>query len=195
MLRFMKYCVLFIFSLLLAIIPKAQDQSGKNQQGILEESDYQYLEHLTKDVLESARLYPGSKGDNHTGGILIRPGGNYPSFWIRDYAMSLESGLVKRAEQEHMLLLTASTQCDQTWITAGGSMVPYGAIADHIRTDDALPIYFPGTYSYKEQGTEAWGKVPPYDDQFLFYSHGILFCKNICRQNDITENDQWHKTD
>ena len=179
MLRLMKYCVLFIFSLLSAIILKAQDQTDKNQQDILEESDYQYLEHLTKDVLESARLYPGGAGDNHTGGVLIRPGGSYPSFWIRDYAMSLGSGLVKREEQEHMLLLTASTQCDQTWITDGGSMVPYGAIADHIRTDDALPIYFPGTYSYKEQGTEAWGKVPPYDDQFYFIHMGYYFVKTF----------------
>src|SRR6185437_15258977 len=167
MLRLTKFGALLLFSLLSAIMLRAQDQPGRDKQDLLEESDYQYLEHLTKDVLESARLYPGGAGDNHTGGILIRPGGNYPSFWIRDYAMSLASGLVGKEEQEHMLLLTASNQCDQTWITAGGSMVPFGAIADHIRTDDALPIYFPGTYSYKEQGTEAFGKAPPYDDQFF----------------------------
>jgi len=32
--------------------------------------------------------------------------------------------------------MTASTQCDQSWINQGGSMVPYGAIADHLLIDD-----------------------------------------------------------
>ena len=60
-----------------------------------------------------------------------------------------------------MLLLTAATQCDQTWITEGGSMIPYGAIADHIRIDDGLPIFFSGTYSYREQGIAKFGTPPP----------------------------------
>ena len=67
-----------------------------------------------------------------------------------------------------MLLLTASTQCNQTWVTKNGSMVPFGAIADHIRIDDSKPIYFPGTYDYNEQGTKEYGMTPPYDDQFFF---------------------------
>jgi len=142
---------------------------------LLSEQDLQFLQELTRSVMESSRIYPGQKavdyfGPNTTGGTLIRPGGRkaYPSFWIRDYAMSLESGLVNTEEQKHMLLLTASTQCDQTWITKGGSMIPLGAIADHIRIDDRLPIYYPGTYSYEEQGVANWGKTPPYSDQFFF---------------------------
>ena len=118
-----------------------------------------FLEGMTKDVLEASRIYPGqfiSKdfGSNNTGGMLIRPGGRdaYPSFWIRDYAMSLETGFVSKNEQQHMLLLTASTQCDQSWITKGGSLIPFGAIADHVRIDNSKPIYFPGTYSYEGQG-------------------------------------------
>jgi hypothetical protein len=67
-----------------------------------------------------------------------------------------------------MILLTASTQCDQPWITTGGSMVPYGAVADHIRIEDGLPVYFPGTISYSEQGNKTFGMVPPYDDQYFF---------------------------
>ncbi|QEC53786.1 hypothetical protein [Anseongella ginsenosidimutans] len=47
-------------------------------------------------------------------------------------------------------------------------MVPFGAIADHIRVDDLLPIYFPGTYDYEAQGVEEFGKFPPYGDQFYF---------------------------
>jgi hypothetical protein len=141
----------------------------------LPSADLTFLESMTKDVLEASRIYPDqfiSKefGANKTGGTLIRPGGRgaYPSFWIRDYAMSLETGLVSNQEQLHMIMLTASTQCDQTWITKGGSLVPYGAIADHIRIDDSKPIYFPGTYSFEGQGTAEWGKLPPYCDQFYF---------------------------
>ena len=148
---------------------------GDEQAMLLNRQDLQFLEGLTSAVLESSRIYPGQKavdyfGPNNTGGTLIRPGGGeaYPSFWIRDYAMSLESGLVNLEEQKHMLILTASTQCDQTWITEGGSMVPYGAIADHIRIDDGLPIFYPGTYSYQEQGIARFGKMPPYGDQFFF---------------------------
>jgi hypothetical protein len=146
-----------------------------NSGAFINSQDLEFLEQLTASVMESSRIYPGQKavdyfGPNNTGGTLIRPGGRdaYPSFWIRDYAMSLESGLVKPQEQKHMLLLTASTQCDQTWITQGGSMIPYGAIADHIRIDDSLPIFYPGTYSYEEQGVAKFGKMPPYSDQFFF---------------------------
>ncbi len=141
----------------------------------INEHDFEFLEGLTAAVFDSSRIYPNQKisedfGPNNTGGVLIRPGGRncYPAFWIRDYAMSLESGFVSSEEQKHMLLLTASTQCDQTWITKNGSMVPFGAVPDHIRIDDGMPIYFPGTYSYDEQGTSIWGKMPPYGDQFFF---------------------------
>lgn len=144
---------------------------------LLTKGDFDFLRGLTRDVLENARLYPEGGGVNHTKGVLIRPGGAYPSFWIRDYAMSLESGMIGREEQEHMLLLTASTQCDQTRITPGGSLIPYGAIADHIRPEDGLPIYYPGTYSYHDQGTKEWGKAPPYDDQFYFIHMAYWFVK------------------
>lgn len=142
---------------------------------ILNEADLIFLEEMTADVLEQSRIYPlqyisPSFGSNETGGTLIRPGGKdaYPSFWIRDYAMSLETGMVTMEEQLHMLTLTASTQSDKTWVTKGGSVVPYGAIADHIRIDTAVPIYFPGTYSYTEQGISEWGTRPPYCDQYFF---------------------------
>jgi hypothetical protein len=153
----------------------SQEKQDKEKYSILSDSDYKFLEVLTKEVVDSSRIVQGQIvsrqfGPNNTGGILIRPGGRdcYPSFWIRDYAMSLESGFINREEQKHMLLLTASTQSDQTLITKGGSMIPYGAIADHIRIDNGLPIYFPGTYSYTGQGNKKFGMVPPYDDQFFF---------------------------
>lgn len=165
-----------IFFLLLINFYPFQVLNAQDTQEIMSKANYEYLKELTKAVMDSTRIYPGQSipapvlGENNTGGTIIRPGGGnaYPSFWIRDYAMSLESGFVTEEEQEHMLFLTASTQCDQTWITAGGSMVPLGAIPDHIRPDNSLPIYYPGTYSYEEQGNVTWGKTPPYGDQFFF---------------------------
>jgi len=160
-------------------------QSGtalKNE--ILSERDFQFLNTLTEVIIDSSRIYPGQEvpnqmGNNNSEGVLIRPGGrqNYPSFWIRDYAMSLETGFVDKDEQKHMLLLTASTQADQTWITKNGALIPYGAIADHIRMDNSLPIYFPGTYSYEEQGTPEWGRTPPYGDQFFFIHMAHYYLK------------------
>ena len=165
-----------VFVSLLTFCNKVESQNKQDDsQPILSKENFEYLEGLTRDVVDSSRIYPGQKispslGPNGTGGILIRPGGRscYPSFWIRDYAMSLESGFINSDEQKHMLTLTALTQCDQPWITKGGSMVPFGAIADHINIDDINPIYFPGSYSYVEQGNKVYGMVPPYDDQFFF---------------------------
>ena len=145
------------------------------QTTILENEDLAFLHDITKAVLDSSRILPGQSvasefGPNRTGGILIRPGGRnaYPAFWIRDYAMSLECGMIPLSEQKHMLLLTARSQCDQSWISKNGSLVPYGSIPDHIRIDNSLPIYFPGTYDYIEQGNRVYGMTPPYCDQYYF---------------------------
>ncbi|ULQ50741.1 hypothetical protein [Flavihumibacter fluvii] len=171
--------------------------SGLNaqQSGLLSKDDVSYLEALTKAVLDSSRILPGqliSKdfGPNTTGGTLIRPGGRdcYPAFWIRDYAMSLESGMISGKEQKHMLHLAAATQCDQTFITKNGSLVPAGAIADHIRIDDGQPIYFPGTYDFEEQGNKIYGMTPPYDDQF-FFIHMAYFYVSTTRDIQFLLND------
>ncbi|WP_285056194.1 hypothetical protein [Pedobacter ginsengisoli] len=161
--------------LILLNLSFATGMFAQHKSGVITNEDFLFLEEITKAVLDTSRIHPGQAlpapyGRNNTGGILIRPGGRdtYPSFWIRDYAMSLETGFVSKAEQKHMLLLTASTQCDQTWITRGGSMVPFGAIADHIRVDDLKPIFFPGTYDYEAQGTNEFGTFPAYCDQFYF---------------------------
>ena len=175
------YRLFILVSLFLAFNTYGQVNQSKQ---IIGSDDFQFLESMTKDVLESSRIYPGQKvsvefGGNSTGGTLIRPGGRdcYPSFWIRDYAMSLESELVPADEQKHMLMLTASTQCDQTWIGTGGSMIPYGSVADHIRIDDGLPVYFPGTYDFNFQGDTRFGVVPPYSDQFFFIHMAYSYLK------------------
>src|SRR5665647_788037 len=175
-----------IFILLnLAFVISLSGQPKFSYLNLMSENDLEFLKELTKDVMESSRIVPGQKisdefGPNNTGGTLIRPGGRtcYPAFWIRDYALSLESGFVTSEEQKHMLQLAASTQCDQTWITNGGSMVPVGAIADHIRIDDSKPIYFPGTYDFVGQGNRNWGMTPPYCDQFFFIQTAWYYVKS-----------------
>lgn len=169
----MQKTVLLFLTIVFSI--KASAQAINGQKELLSASDLEYLAHLTRDVLENSRVYPGQAitpefGKNNTNGTLVRPGGRatYPAFWIRDYAMSLDCGFVSVKEQMHMMRLTASRQCDQSWIGNAGSMVPAGAIPDHIRIDDGKPIYFPGTYDYMAQGGNTWGLFPPYCDQFFF---------------------------
>lgn len=174
--------MILLLSLCFAFTMNGQDKT--ESPAFLIKDDIQFLKDLTKDVMESSRIYPGQKiadgfGGNSTGGTLIRPGGRscYPAYWIRDYAMSLESGFVTKEEQKHMLQLTAATQCDQTWITNSGSMVPIGAIADHVRIDDSKPIYYPGTYDYNSQGGKTWGMFPPYGDQYFFIHMAYFYVK------------------
>jgi hypothetical protein len=183
-LYFKKLIILFLLLNISIHNSRAQNKEASDDNNILSKSNLEFLERLCKDVVDSSRIYPGQVvsnqfGPNNTGGNLIRPGGRdcYPSFWIRDYAMSMECGFINFEEQKHMLLLTAATQCDQPWITKGGSMVPAGAIADHIRIDDSMPIYFPGTYSFNDQGNKTFGMVPPYDDQFFFIHMAYNYIK------------------
>lgn len=145
-------------------------------QPLLVPEDRAFLEGLARDVVEASRVpvgeSAGGQGPNSTGRTLIRPGGreDYPAFWIRDYAMSLDCGVVPGSEQLPLLLLTAAAQS----ITAAprelasGSCVPSGSIPDHI-TFRGVPIFFPGTLDDDEhQGGELWGRLPPLDDAFYF---------------------------
>ncbi len=143
-------------------------------QDVLNAGDREFLTGLTKDVVDASRVHPGETvgaiGPNVTGGTLIRPGGRdcYPAFWIRDYAMSLDSGMVTPDEQLHMLMLTASHQQDTEWQLPSGSVVTPGSIPDHISFGNK-PIFYPGTLEdYEGQGGPRWGKLPCLDDAFFF---------------------------
>ena len=164
------------------------------QNSILETNDLVFLEQMVKDVMEASRIYPGQKiskdfGPNQTKGVLIRPGGrtSYPAFWIRDYAMSIETGYVSEKEQKHMLELTASTQSDSLMRTKWGTSIPKGSIADHIRIDDGKPIYFPGTYSFENQGDKKWGMQPPFCDQFFFIQMAYLYVKSFSKSTELSK--------
>lgn len=162
---------------------------------LLQTEDLAFLKQMVKDVMDSSRIYPNQLisdnfGPNQTGGILIRPGGrnSYPAFWIRDYAMSIQSGFVTQEEQKHMLLLTAKTQSDEFKFTKWGSFIPKGAVADHIRIDDGKPIYFPGTYSYENQGDKKWGMQPPFCDQFFFIQMAFHYVTSFSAFHSLNEN-------
>lgn len=144
------------------------------ESGVLSAEDFAFLEGITRAVVDASRVAPGTKvgdiGPNVTGGTVIRPGGRacYPAFWIRDYAMSIASGMVTPEEQRHMLLLTASHQQDTEWELPSGSVVTPGSIPDHISFGNK-PIFYPGTLEdYEGQGGPRWGKLPCLDDAFFF---------------------------
>ena len=181
---------ILFFAILLMPCALVQGQ----QKSILGTNDLVFLEQMVKDVMEASRIYPGQKiskdfGPNQTEGVLIRPGGrtSYPAFWIRDYAMSIETGYVSEKEQKHMLELTASTQSDSLIRTKWGTSIPKGSIADHIRIDDGKPIYFPGTYSFENQGEKKWGMQPPFCDQFFFIQMAYFYVKSFSKTPTLSK--------
>ncbi len=159
----------------------------------LRNQDLSFLEGITRDVVEMARVRPNEMvdnfGPNSSGGTLIRPGGRdcYPAFWIRDFAMSLESGLITIEEQKHALLYTAQKQQEGEMLTQSGSIVPHGSIADHI-SFDGIAIFFPGTIDdYRAQGG-IFGKTPCYDDHYYFV-HMVWYYIQATKDVDILNRE------
>ena len=152
-------------------------------QALLSDEDMRFLDGMAGAVMEASRVRTGEQvggiGPNTSGGTLIRPGGRtcYPAFWIRDYAMSLESGLVTLDEQRHMLLLTAEHQQDEERHLPSGSVVTPGSIPDHI-SFGGKPIFYPGTLEdYEGQGGERWGILPPLDDAYFFIQMAAAYVR------------------
>jgi hypothetical protein len=101
--------------------------------------------------------------------------------------MSIETGYVSEKEQKHMLELTASTQSDSLIRTKWGTSIPKGSIADHIRIDDGKPIYFPGTYSFENQGEKKWGMQPPFCDQYFFIQMAYFYVKSFSKTPTLSK--------
>lgn len=149
-----------------------------------------FLEELTRAVIDSSRILPGHDlppairlfGPNRSGITLIKPGGRdcYPSFWVRDYAMSLESGFITSQEQSDILLYTAARQSDSTWTTKTGSLVPRGSIPDHIRINDGDPAVLDHSinninlFNRLEMAFEAVPAHP--DNEMAFISDSLPTC-------------------
>ncbi len=144
--------------------------------GHLPKADMEFLGGLTRDVVEASRVKPGSNGGgrwaltNSCGFNLVTPGKDtYTAYWIRDFAMSIDSGFMPPEELRQHLLLTCRAQNGPTDLKlAHGLHVPPWAIPDHINYD-GRPSFYPGTYgSGQDQGSGACGRVPPIDDHYEF---------------------------
>jgi hypothetical protein len=140
-------------------------------------ADLAFLTQLAADVVDASRVSPGQKiSDAPTNSHrfpLIRPGGRacYPAYWVRDFTMSLGSGLIGTDEVRNHLRLTAQRQngAQERRLKSGG-IVPAFAIPDHINFD-GQPVFYPGTMSPGEdQGGEPFGVLPPADDHYYFIS-------------------------
>jgi hypothetical protein len=96
-------------------------------------------------------------------------GGGYPAFWIRDFAMSLDSGLISPEEMlAHLRLVARNQNGREVRHLRNGLEIPPFAIPDHINFDGA-PVFFPGSYSSGEdQGDSTYGSLPPLDDNYEF---------------------------
>jgi hypothetical protein len=133
----------------------------------------EFLKGIAEATVKAAHVAPGAAkpggGINTTGIPLISPGGNYPAFWIRDYAMSLDCGLIGPDEMLPQLKLIARRQNGpKQRKLLSGCIVPAFSIADHIRMD-GRPVYYPGTDDLgRLQGGNPWGPRPPADDHYYF---------------------------
>lgn len=131
--------------------------------------DMEFLKDIARATVEAAHVAPGANkpggGVNSTGITVITPGGNYPAFWIRDYAMSLDCGLIGPEEILPQLKLIASRQSGpKEKKLNGGCVVPPFSIADRIAMD-GRPIY---SNSTEILGCNKYGTLPPADNHFYF---------------------------
>jgi hypothetical protein len=146
--------------------------AGKTLQPI-DPGSLAFLKELAAATVESARVRPGGsrsgRGPNTTGITLITPGGSYPALWTRDFAMSLDGGLIGPAEVRPQLRLIARCQNGaKERRLSSGAMIPPFAIVDHVNLEGGA-VFYPGTYSSGEdQGATPWGPLPPIDDHFYF---------------------------
>jgi hypothetical protein len=138
---------------------------------LLPEDDVAWLTKLSADVVAAARVLEGESAGGHGPNLvkctLYRPGGrdDYPAFWIRDYALSIDCGLIPWNEQLPLLRLVAASQAiaPQPKLLPSGSQIPDGAVPDHV-TFAGVPIFFPGTVDDAvHQGGGNWGAFPPLD--------------------------------
>jgi len=139
----------------------------------IDSSSLRFLKELSIATIESARIRPGHRRDdsdpNTTGITLITPGGNYPALWTRDFAMSLDCGLIDAAEILPQLRLVAKCQngAEERRLSSGAIIPPF-AIVDHVNFSGGA-VFYPGAYSAGEdQGAPPWGPLPPIDDHFYF---------------------------
>ena len=156
-----------------AVLLGARLARGQETSKPITAEELAFLEQRARATIESARVRPGESrggmGPNTTGLTLVTPGGNYPALWTRDFAMSLDCGLIGAAEILAQLKLIAHCQngAKERRLPSGGVVPPF-AIVDHVNFAGGA-VFYPGTYSSGEdQGAPPWGPLPPIDDHFYF---------------------------
>ncbi len=148
------------------------------------------LEKIARKTIEKCMVsvetrYLGTTADRR----LLLPCGDlkYPSFWIRDCAMSSLSGLIADdILREYVLIFASHAQNGPDEIhLKNGLRVPPWMFCDHLNYN-GRPVWYPGTLEDGEdQGTGAFGILPPLDDGYWFLlmaaqyvnqsgDHGIL---------------------
>lgn len=129
---------------------------------------------LSRDVVRASTVAPGATRSgmpiNSLGFDLVCPGGYecYPALWVRDFAMSLDSGCIGVGCALKTLCLIASRQNGPAARNLDHALVPPWSICDHILFDGSA-VFFPGTYSPgNDQGGEPFGTLPPVGDHYEF---------------------------
>jgi len=151
----------------------AAEQAAATSKQPIDPTSLTFLKELAAATIEAARVRPGqSRGGaepNKTDITLITPGGNYPALWTRDFAMSLDCGLIGAAEILPQLRLIARCQNGgKERVLPSGGIIPPFAIVDHVNMAGGA-VFYPGTYSAgDDQGAPPWGPLPPSDDHFYF---------------------------
>ena len=152
----------------------------------LPRADLDFLRDMTRDVVQASRVAPGSNGGgrwpitNSCGFTLITPGKDtYTAFWVRDFAMAVDSGFITAEELRNALLLICRAQNGAAELKlANGLHVPPWTIPDHINYDGKASFY-PGSYSSgPDQGNGTCGRVPPIDDHYEFVHIAYTYWKN-----------------
>lgn len=143
---------------------------------VISRDDLDYLRGLAKDTIKSATKKKSAGFD------FVTPGGNYPSFWIRDFSMAAGCGLlVPRTILEHLNLAASLQNGVSERSLKSGGILPPGAVADHINFQGGA-VFYPGTYSSGEdQGGEPWGTLPPADDHYELVHLAYCYWKRTYR--------------
>ena len=135
--------------------------------------NYEYLEKLAKKTITDCTF---TKEFDFSGNLreidLILPSGDgkYPSFWVRDSIMMIESGLVsvELVEKYIEIFATYGQNGENTIELENGLSVPPFAVCDHVNYN-GKPVYFPGTYKDGSwQGEGRYGYLPPFCDNYYF---------------------------
>lgn len=151
-----------------------------------------FLEDLAKYVIKKSTLKKETCyfGKKEMTDVLI-PGGDetYYSFWVRDCAMMVESGLVDNDSVKKYIEIfsTCGQNGKDTLYLENGLIVPPYAVCDHVNYN-GKPVFFPGTYDDgANQGTGKWGTYPPFCDNYYYV---IMVNQYLKQSNDyqILEN-------